>query len=725
MSESEFSIVGSPIDMHRDSLLWTVQWLCSHYDKPVSQSVLYAGLPREERLSPQVALLMLEKVGMGAAWVKRDVDNISSYLFPVILSLKDGTCCILSERHENKGKEPSYDLLLSESNGGQVTLTSEALSELYAGYALLCHPKPTLDDRSDDFLPEVNREGHWLFSTLWRYRHYFTSAAVAATLANVLTLASTFFTMNVYDRVVPTQAYVTLWSLAIGVIIAIVFEFITRQIRAHLFDVAGKKADLLLGSVLFKQVMSIRMEYKPQSSGSFANQLREFESVRDFVTSATLSTLSDIPFCALFLFVIYLVGGPLVFVPLCAVPVILIAAVCIQVPLARNIKENMREISLKQGLLIETIDGLETLKAAQGEGVMQRRWEAFSALAAATSMKSKALSSLTTTFVSFVQQIMTVVIVVWGVYLIHAGELTMGAMIGAVILAGRTLAPLGAVVGLAIRFQQAKSALGSLNQLMDMPTERDDKVQYLPSPTFTGDLRLKNISFSYPTSLMMIPPKVLKNINISIKQGERVAILGSIGSGKSTLLKVMARLFQPNEGQLLIDNLDTTQIDPADWRGAVGYVGQDSRLFYGTLRENVIIGNPSATTDEFLRAVKMTGLDKIAMRHPFGFEMPLGEMGNGLSGGQKQLVSLARCLLLRPKILMMDEPTSSMDAMTELQFIRQLKTMVTDQTLVVVTHRFSLLELVDRLIVLDDGKVVADGPKDEVIAALKAKDKAH
>ncbi|MBK5143704.1 type I secretion system permease/ATPase [Budviciaceae bacterium BWR-B9] len=712
-------------DAQQDSLLWSVQWLAAYYNKPASAAVLYAGLPKEPKLTSQLALRMLDQIGMGVAWVERDLDQLFSYLFPVVLTRKDGSHCIVTERSSGKGAGSSYRVILPE-NGGEVTLSARALEEMYSGYALLCNPKPKLDERSNDCLPEPNKEGHWLFSTLWRYRHYFASAALAALLANVLTLASTFFTMNVYDRVVPTQAYVTLWSLGIGVFIAIIFEFVSRLVRAHLFDIAGKKADLLLGTMLFRQVLGIRMESKPQSSGAFANQLREFESVRDFVTSATLSTLSDLPFCALFLFIIYLVAGPLVLVPLCAVPIILIVSLCVQWPLAKNMKENLREISLKQGLLIETIDGLESLKAAQGEGVMQKRWEDFSALAAATSMKTKALSSTTTTFVSFMQQLTTVAIVIWGVYLIHAGELTMGSMIGAVILSGRTLSPLGSVVGLTLRFQQAKAALSSLNQLMKMPTERDEKIHYLSAPNFTGNLRLKGVNFSYPSgNMMMAAPVVLQKINISIRRGERVAILGSIGSGKSTLLKVMARLFQPGGGQLMIDNVDATQVDPADWRTSVGYVGQDSRLFFGTLRENVTIGNPSVATEELLQVARMTGLDKVAMRHPLGFEMPIGEMGQGISGGQKQLVSLARCLLLKPKILLMDEPTSSMDAMTELQFINKLKTSITDQTVVLVTHRFSLLELVDRLIVLDEGKVVADGPKDEVIAALKANGKAQ
>ncbi|WP_431223583.1 type I secretion system permease/ATPase [Serratia sp. L9] len=706
-------------DNGADPLLWAVEWLCQYHNKLASKEVLYAGLPRSKKLDPELALRMLDQVGLAGGWIKRDLAKISTYLFPLVIARNDGTYCIITSRKGRRGNY-QYQVVVPES-GGTLSLTEAQVTENYNGYAMVANPKPQLDKRSDDeILPQANNEGHWLFSTLWRYRHYFYSAALAALLANVLTLATTFFTMNVYDRVIPTQAYVTLWSLAIGVLIAIVFEFTSRQVRTYLIDVAGKKVDLVVGAKLFRQVMAMRMESKPQSTGSFANQLRDFEAVRDFVTSATLSTLSDLPFCILFMFIIYLIGGQLAIVPLAAVPIILLVSVLIQWPLSRYMNENIREISMKQGLLIESIEGLEALKAARGEGVMQKRWDDFSALAAASSMKTRYLSSLTSNFVTFMQQVTTVVIVLYGVYLIHAGDLTMGSMIGVVILAGRSLGPLAAVVGLALRYQHAKTALKSLNQLMELPTERDPAINYLPTPKFTGNLRLKKVGFTYPVPGVMVPPPILENINITIQAGERVAIIGSIGSGKSTLLRVMGRIFQPRTGQISIDGVDATQVDPADWRAAVGYVSQDCRLFFGTLRYNVTIGNPGASTEEFLRVARLTGLDRIAAKHPLGYDMPVGEMGNGLSGGQKQLVALARCLLLRPKILLMDEPTSSMDAMTETLFIRQLQQAIEGQTLVIVTHRMSVLNIFDRLIVLDDGHVMADGPKEQVIAMLNA-----
>lgn len=701
------------------SLLWATIWLTRHHARPASQAALSAGLPCGKTLTPQVATRMLEQAGIEAAWTKRPVGELSTHLFPVIVTDKQGRYDIVRERCENGYR-------LCQENGSDEILSAETVGENYLDFVLLSKAKIERKVRHEgEILPESQREGHWLFANLWRYRHYFFSAALAALLANVLTLSTTFFTMNVYDRVVPTQAYATLWSLAIGVLIAITFEFCSRQIRTYLIDVAGKKADLLVGSRLFKQTLALRLESKPRSSGSFANQLREFESVRDFISSATLATLSDLPFCLLFMAIMYCIGGPLAVVPLLAMPVIILFSIAIQWPLARFMKENVAEISQKQGLVIESITGMETLKACKGEGVMQKRWDDCSALAAASSMKTRYLSSLTTNMVSYVQQICTILIVVWGVYLIHAGELTMGALVGMVILSGRALSPLAAVVGLAVRYQQAKTALTSLNQLMKQPTERNPQQRYLASPELKGDIALRHATFSYPKTDQHNASVVLSPMSIRIQPGERVAILGNVGSGKSTLLKLLARLYQPTGGQLLMDGLDAQQIDPADWRSCVGYVSQESHLFQGTLRQNVMLGDPSASSARFLEIVRLAGLDTIANRHPLGFDMPIGEMGQGLSGGQKQLVALARCLLLQPDVCLMDEPTSAMDGQTEAKFVEHLKQATLGKTLVMVTHRHSVLSIVDRLIVLDEGKIIADGPKQQVLAALNSPRRAR
>jgi ATP-binding cassette subfamily C protein LapB len=716
----EDALVEAQFSMDEDAedvLLAAVQWLCVHYGVVLSDAALQAGLPRESRVTPSLAVRMLGQAGIDAGWVSRDVGGLLSYLFPVVVLRKDGRACVLTARH-GSGRSASYDVLLPEAQGVSVRLGAAEVGQLYGGQALLAKPRPQLDDRAGP-VAEAG-EGHWLFSTLWRYRRYYASAALAALLINILTLASTFFTMNVYDRVVPNQAYVTLWSLAIGVCVAIVFETCARHVRSHLVDVAGKKADLLLGAMLFRKLLATRMEHKPASSGSSANQLREFESVRDFVTSATISTLSDLPFCVLFVGIIALIGGPLALVPLLAIPVIILVSVAIQWPLARVMQENLREGSLKQGLLIESIEGMESLKAARGEGVMQQKWENFSALAATSSMKSRALSSLAVNVVTFVQQIQTVILVVWGVYLIHEGTLTMGALFGTVMLAGRSTAPLAAVVGLAVRFQQAKTALRSLNQVMAKPSDRLAERRYLGKSEFAGHITLKRIDFAYPAPPMQPAPPVLQGVSLDIRAGERVGILGNIGCGKSTLLRIMAALYQPTGGQVLMDGVDVGQIDPADVRAAIGLLSQDARLFHGTLRDNVTIGNPAASTEEFLRVARLTGIDAIAARHPRGYGMPIGEGGHGLSGGQRQLVALARCLLLRPSILLMDEPTSSMDLQTEHHFLRRMAAATEGQTVVVATHRLSVLDLVERIVVMDgEGKVFLDGPKEAVMERLR------
>jgi ATP-binding cassette subfamily C protein LapB len=706
------TVVDPGVTADSDSLLAGVRWLCAHFKRATTLESLYAGLPRDQKLRPSLVTRMLEQAGIGAGWVKRRPAEMSSYLFPLLLLFRNGEARILIAR---RGEE--FDLLIPEAGDATITMTAQELQENYLGYALLARPKAAPDARTE--VPRSEGKGHWLFSTLWNYRRYYYSAALATVLINILALVSTFFIMNVYDRVIPNQAYVTLWSLAIGVVVAIGFEFTSRQVRAYLIDMAGKKADLILGAKLFRQLLEVRLEHKPPSAGSFANQFREFESVRDFITSASLATLSDLPFVLLFIGVLFLIGGPLAIVPLGSMIVLLSLCAYIQLPLSRFMKENLREASQKHGLLIEAIEGVETLKATRAEGSMLRRWEDFSAQLAASSIKTKALSNMAANSVSLITQMTTVILVLWGVYRIGDGDMTQGALVGMVLLSGRALAPLASAVGLAVRYQQAKTALGSLNQLMEIPTVRDSNRRYLEAPK-DATLSLRRLKFSYPAPPMQPRPTVLNNISLSIKHGERVAIVGSIGSGKSTLLRVMARLYQPVEGQLLINGIDAEQIDPADWNSAVGFVGQDARLFFGSLRENLTIGNPSASTEDLLNVVRLTGLDSVAAAHPLGFDRPVGEMGQSLSGGQRQLVALARSLLLNPQVLLLDEPTSGMDMQTERLFLQRLEVATQGRTVVIVTHRFSVLEQIDRLIVVDSGQIVADGPKDEVLRALQA-----
>ncbi|NIE61139.1 MULTISPECIES: type I secretion system permease/ATPase [unclassified Burkholderia] len=710
-----------PSALSRDSLLDSVAWLCDYYGFGKSHAVLTSGLAMERTLTPSLAVEALTHAGLAAKLVERPFMRLPEHLMPVILLRRNGSACVLlgwDADDSNDGDEPRmrYRAVLPELGATPVECTEAELGETYSGYAILVKPEAKIDARSDDLPAEP--AGHWLLHTLWRYRRYYTSAAVGAFLINVLGLASVFFTMNVYDRVVPNQAYATLWSLAIGVALAMLMEAVSRHVRAHVLDAAGKKADLVLGSLLFRQAMAIRMEHRPSSAGSFAHRLREFESVRDFATSATLSAVSDLPFVFLFVGVVFAVGGPLGWIPLLMIPLIVGLGTLVQWPLARAMRQNLRESSLKQGVLIESIDGLETLKAVGAEGAMRHRWDVYSAKTAATSMQSRQITSMATSCVSFLQQMQTVAIVIVGVYLIGEGNLTQGALIGSVMLAGRVTAPLTQVMGLALRFQQARAALQSLNGLMAMPVEHEPDQHYLAQPPLTGHLKLDEVSFAYPSPGMQQAIPALDKVSMEIRPGERIAILGRVGSGKSTLLRLMGRLYRPTGGKLLADGLDAAQIAPADWRKAFGYVGQDSRLFQGSLRENVTIGRPDATAAELLRVLKLTGLDALVARHPLGINLPVGENGRDLSGGQRQLVALARSLLVQPHALLLDEPTSAMDTQTEMAFIEHLRQASAGQTLVVVTHRTSLLALVDRIVIVDQGRIVMDGEKAHVLAAL-------
>ncbi|HCM9255789.1 TPA: type I secretion system permease/ATPase [Enterobacter cloacae subsp. dissolvens] len=719
--EEQLHTIARDTRLNDDTLLRSIAWLSDHYGLGKSDDVLLAGLPVEQTLTPSLALDALKNAGITGGLIKRNSAELPEQVFPMILLRKGAGGMVLLARERRKNADDKWDLFYSlimpEVGDEPVELNHEALSELYVGYAIAAKPTARIDSRVSDIAPPQPK-GHWLFSTLWRYRSYYRSAALASVLVNVLALATVFFTMNVYDRVIPNQAFTTLWSLAIGVLVAMVFEAITRTVRAHLLDTAGKKADLIVGSILFRQSLAVKMEHKPASSGSFANQLREFESVRDFVSSATLATIADLPFVLLFIGIIFAIGGSLAIIPLLMLPMILIVSLLIQWPLAKVMKASLQEASLKQGVLIESIEGMETLKSVGGESWMQSRWQKFSAMQSSSAAASKHYSTLAMNSVSFLQQLQTVMLIVTGVYLIDAGNLTQGALIGTVMLAGRVTAPLSQVIGLAVRYQQAKAALNSLNRLMEHPTDRSSDIDYIKQPELNGDIELKGVTFSYPAPPMQPNPEILKGVNLTIKPGERVAIVGKIGSGKSTLLRIIARLYTPVKGQLFSSGLDVNQIEPSDWRNNVGFVGQEARLFYGTLRENIMIGRQNASSDEFLHVLRLTGLDQIAARHPRGIHMPVGEQGNSLSGGQRQLVSLARTLLARPNLLLLDEPTSAMDSQTEALFLQHLKVATAGHTLVVVTHRPSLLALVDRMVIIDDGKIVADGPKQQVLAAL-------
>lgn len=697
-----------------EPLAHALAWLTRHHGRGRSASSLLAGLPTAERVDGALAVRALHEAGFDAGLIERRIGDLSALLLPAVLLLADADACVLAARHADG---QTYDVVMPGEVEQRCTATEADLAGAYTGQALVATPRIVTPAAKEEALLADPSE-HWFWGTLRRFTPYYRSALLAALLSNVLMLVTGLATSVIYDKVIPHQAFVTLWWLALGAGLALAFDLLARQLRAHLIDMAGRKADLLVGTMLFRQSLSIRMEQRPASAGAYAHQLAQVELVREFFASATLAALSDLPFIVIFIAMAFIIGGPLGWVPLLAVPVILAVSWVIQGALRRATTSQMQQQSDLHGLLVEAVDGIEDLKAAGAQGRFLRQYEESAVAASVATLRARRISSWTMNLSSVSQQLVTVVMLVWGVYLIEARAITGGTMFAAVMFAMRALAPLSSVVALATRYQGARAAMRHLDRLMAQPVEREPGKRYVERPDLSGQAALRDVSFAYPAQGGDEPPLVIKGASLSIAAGERVAILGRIGSGKSTVLRLLAGLYRPTEGLVEADGIDLRQIDPADYRARVGFLSQDPRLFKGTLRDNVLLERYGADPTHLGEIARLTGLDRLIAAHPKGWDLPVGETGHLLSGGQRQMVALARCLLTRPRILLMDEPTSSMDAQSEVAFLRHLKTALGQCTLVVVTHRPAVLELVDRIIVIDAGRVAMDGPRPQVLAAL-------
>ena len=718
--DAEVAAEIDAIGIDHDALLYSMVFLTRHHGKERSSDSLLDGMPIDGLLGPDQAVRVMRAAGYNAGLMQRSISEVPALLLPAILLLNNGDACVLVRRLDSApGASPTCEIVMPGPEFHVCRATEAELEAESLGVVLVATPRPEAAPGAQGHEKALlDPSSHWLWGTLRRFIPYYRSAMLASLLSNVLMLVSGLVTSVVYDKVIPHEAFVTLWTLAIGSGIALVFDLISRQLRTHLIDIAGKKADLIIGSLLFRQTLGVRMEHRPESAGSYAHHMAQVEVVREFFAGATLSALSDLPFIVMYVAMTFVIGGPLGWVLVLAIPLLMAMALAIQSGLRRAMGANLRHQADLQGVIVEAVEGLEDLKAVGAQGRFLHRYEDATTAAAETALKARWMSGWTTNMSMVSQQAVTLAMLVWGVYLIHDKIITGGALIGAVMYGGRAIAPLSSVVGLATRYQGARAAMASLDKMMSLPTEREPGRSYVTGHEVTGRIGLHEMSFSYPQTSDAPAPPVLKNLTLGVKPGERIAILGRIGSGKSTILRIMAGLYQPTAGMVEVDGLDLRQIDPADYRMRVGFVSQEPRLFKGTLRENVTMGRPNLDARRLAEVARITGLDRVVASHPQGWELSVGEMGGLLSGGQRQLVALARCLITRPQILLMDEPTSSMDAQSEVMFLRQLREAAGTRTLVMVTHRPAVLELVDRVMVVDAGRVVLDGPKTAVLAAL-------
>ena len=698
--------------LHHDPLLDCLVEMTRIHGRPSTRAALTAGLPMPKAgLTPSLFARAASRAGFSSKVVRRSLDRIDATLLPVILLLDGNEACVLLG-WEAGGAEAH--LLFPETGQGGVTLRREDLAGRYVGIAIFARPHFRFDQRTPELGQVVQR--HWFWGALVEQWPVYRDILAAALLINLFAIAMPLFTMNVYDRVVPNYGVETLWMLAASMLLILGLDYILRLLRGHFIDLASARIDIKLSALIMERVLGMRLANRPASVGSFAANLRSFESIRDFVASATVTALIDLPFAFLFMLVILWISWPLVFIPIIVSVVTVIYSYAIQHKMHELSESTFRAAALRNATLVESLTALETIKAQGAEGQMQQKWEKTAAYLARVSSQLRLLSSSAINGTATLQQFTTLVTLIAGVYLIHANMLTMGGLIACTMLMGRVLAPLAQIVGLLMQYQNARLALTSLETTMTQPTERSGETAFVHRPEIRGEIEFRDVTFSYGEKA----EPALKGVSFRIQPGERVIVIGRVGSGKTTLQKLMMGLFTPTTGAVLVDGVDLRQLDPADLRRNVGYVSQDSMLFYGTLRENIAIGAPYADDRALIEAAEMGGLTEFVNRHAEGFDMLIGERGESLSGGQRQGVAIARATLLDPPILLLDEPTSSMDFSSEAQFKERLRRFAEQKTVVVVTHRTSLIDLANRIIVVDAGRIVADGPRDQVVDALQS-----
>ena len=708
------------LTVKQDALLDALVLYTKLFHKPYSAEALMSGLPVHHlqgtqelfslRRSKSLFSRAAGRAGLKSTLVERSISDMLQLQLPMILLLSHENACILERFSEDRTQ---VKIIYPEGEGLEQWLSVEDLEKEYLGFSFMLKKVFEYGDKTTRTLQLKQR--HWFWSTLNLSRPIYRDVLWASFLINLFVLATPLFTMNVYDRVIPNNAEETLMVFTIGIVSVYILDSFLKFTRAYMLELAAKKSDIIMSSIIFEKVIDLKMAVHPRSVGSFANNLKDFESIRSFFTTATMTAMIDLPFAVIFLMVIYYIGGPLVFVPIITIFLILFYAMMIRKPLQESIESSHEASAKKNGILIETLQNIETVKTMNMAGKRQWEWEESTGEIAEKNLKSRLLSSSIPTITNLFIQLNTIFVVVFGVYLIKEFELTMGGLIAVVILTSRTVGPMGQAAGLITNYADAKTSYETLNNIISEPAERPAGKEFLKRSDFIGKIEFKEVSFTYPDA--DIP--ALDKVSFTINAGEKVAIIGRIGSGKSTIAKLILRLYEPDSGSILIDGIDIDQIDPADLRRYIGYVPQDIHLFRGSIKENIISSERHPHDEDVLHAAKVSGTDAFVHTHPKGYEMPIGERGAGLSGGQRQSVGIARALMQNASVMLMDEPSNAMDQTTEVQLIGRLKEEFKEKTLILVTQKFTVLDLTERVMVMHYGKLIMDGPKQKVIAQLQ------
>ena len=710
-SEGPQTIAANPKNTGPDELLLCLQMVARAHGELPTRDALMSGLPAENgRLTPGLFSRAAHRAHLSSQLVSCSLSELKDALLPAIVLLRDERACVLLGFNEDRSQ---VRIAYPELADAPVEVPLTAIAADYLGSTIYARPTQRYDART----PEVRagRHDHWFWGVIAESRPLYRDVLLAALLANLFALGMPLFTMNVYDRVVPNHAFETLWVLALGLLLMLISDLVLRTMRGRFVDLASSRADVKLSAFIMERVLGTRMEQRPASAGSFASNLRAFESVRDFIGSATVVAFIDLPFALIFMVVIGWISW-LMLLPLTLGAVImLVYALAVQGRMHELAETTYRAGAQRNATLIEGLVGFETIKALAAEAPIQRKWEKSAALLARVGAQLRLLSSTASNTSGFVQQFINLAIVIIGVYLISERELTMGGLIACTMLASRAMAPVGQVAGLLVQYHTAATALTSLNEMMARDIERPENTHFISRGALKGAIDFRDVSFSYPGQ----SEPSLRNLSFSIKPGEKVAILGRIGSGKTTLEKLILGLYLPTQGAVLVDGIDLRQLDPAELRRQIGYVQQDVMLFYGSLRDNIILGAPLADDAAIVKAAEIGGILSLVNQHPKGFDMLVGERGESLSGGQRQGVAIARAVINDPPILLLDEPTSSMDFSSEDDIKRRLGEYAQGKTVILISHRTSLLDLADRIIVMDGGRIMADGPKEQVVTALR------